>query len=74
MVLKTSFFSPALERLVPYVAGEQPKIEHLGKLNTNENPYPPSPRVVAAITAAAQQGLQLYPDPEACLLYTSRCV
>jgi histidinol-phosphate aminotransferase len=68
MVLKTSFFSPALERLVPYVAGEQPKIEHLVKLNTNENPYPPSPRVVAAITAAAQQGLQLYPDPEALAL------
>ncbi|MEN9378252.1 MAG: hypothetical protein RL710_3409, partial [Pseudomonadota bacterium] len=53
---------------MPYVAGEQPKIEHLVKLNTNENPYPPSPRVVAAITAAAQQGLQLYPDPEALAL------
>ena len=55
MVLKNSFFSSALERLVPYVAGEQPKIEHLVKLNTNENPYPPSPRVVAAITAAAHK-------------------
>ena len=68
MVLKVPLFSTALERLVPYVAGEQPKIEHLVKLNTNENPYPPSPRVVAAITAAAQQGLQLYPDPEALAL------
>jgi histidinol-phosphate aminotransferase len=66
--LKVPFFSPVLERLVPYVAGEQPKIEGLVKLNTNENPYPPSPRVIAAITAAAQQGLQLYPDPEALAL------
>ncbi|MCM2342760.1 MAG: histidinol-phosphate transaminase [Rhodoferax sp.] len=37
---------------------------NLVKLNTNENPYPPSPRVVAAIQQAAQHGLQLYPDPD----------
>lgn len=60
-----SFWSPALKGLVPYTPGEQPAIEGLVKLNTNENPYPPSPRVVAAITAAAQGGLQLYPDPQA---------
>jgi histidinol-phosphate aminotransferase len=58
------FFSPVLSRLVPYVPGEQLKIAGLVKLNTNENPYPPSPKVVAAITQAAQRGLQLYPDPE----------
>lgn len=50
---------------MPYIAGEQPVIEGLIKLNTNENPYPPSPQVVAAIAAAAQDGLQLYPDPQA---------
>lgn len=49
---------------MPYVPGEQPRIPNLVKLNTNENPYPPSPRAIAAIAAAAQQGLQLYPDPE----------
>ena len=50
---------------MPYVPGEQPKLPNLVKLNTNENPYPPSPRVVAAIGLAAQHGLQLYPDPDA---------
>ncbi|MCJ0764180.1 histidinol-phosphate transaminase [Variovorax terrae] len=63
-----SFWSPQVRQLVPYVPGEQPKIPHLVKLNTNENPYPPSPRVVQAIAAAAQQGLQLYPDPESTAL------
>jgi len=61
----SSFFSPVVQGLVPYVPGEQPKIDGLIKLNTNENPYPPSPRVIAAIAAAAQHGLQLYPDPQA---------
>lgn len=64
----TSFWSPALRGLVPYAPGEQPLIEGLVKLNTNENPYPPSPRVIAAISAAAQKGLQLYPDPQAAVL------
>lgn len=54
--------------LTPYVPGEQPRIANLIKLNTNENPYPASPRVVQAIAAAAQQGLQLYPDPESTAL------
>jgi histidinol-phosphate aminotransferase len=62
------FYSPVIERLVPYVPGEQPKLDKLVKLNTNENPYPPSPQVVAAITQAAQRGLQLYPDPESSAL------
>ncbi|MBK1683483.1 histidinol-phosphate transaminase [Rhodoferax fermentans] len=66
--MSSSFYSPVLAQLVPYLPGEQPKIERLVKLNTNENPYPPSPRVVAAITQAAQQGLQLYPDPESSAL------
>ena len=62
--MDSSFFSPVVNQLVPYVPGEQPKLANLTKLNTNENPYPPSPRVMVAIQAAAQQGLQLYPDPE----------
>ena len=67
-LLDSSFFSPVVSQLVPYVPGEQPKLANLVKLNTNENPYPPSPRVIAAIQAAAQQGLQLYPDPESSAL------
>jgi len=66
--MSLNFCSPVVDRLVPYVPGEQPKIDNLVKLNTNENPYPPSPRVVAAITQAAQQGLQLYPDPDSTAL------
>ena len=64
----SSFFSPVVAGLVPYVPGEQPHIDNLVKLNTNENPYPPSPKVVAAITAAAREGLQLYPDPQSLAL------
>jgi histidinol-phosphate aminotransferase len=63
-VLNAQFISPVVRQLVPYVPGEQPKMANLVKLNTNENPYPPSPRVVAAIQQAAQHGLQLYPDPD----------
>jgi histidinol-phosphate aminotransferase len=63
-----SFWSPRVRELVPYVPGEQPRIPNLVKLNTNENPYPPSPHVVEAITRAAQHGLQLYPDPESTVL------
>ena len=62
------FWSQVVRDLTPYVPGEQPKIANLIKLNTNENPYPPSPRVQAAIAAelagdAAR--LRLYPDPNA---------
>ncbi|WPB55668.1 histidinol-phosphate transaminase [Xylophilus sp. GOD-11R] len=62
------WWSPVVAGLVPYVPGEQPKIERLTKLNTNENPYPPSPAAVQAIRAAATDGLQLYPDPDASAL------
>ncbi len=51
--------------LDPYVPGEQPKIKGLIKLNTNENPYPPSPRVLAATRAAVDGRLRLYPNPTA---------
>ena len=56
---------PLVRKLHPYVYGEQPKIKGLIKLNTNENPYPPSPRVLAAIRAAVDGRLRLYPSPTA---------
>ena len=55
-------------RLIPYVAGEQPKNVKLIKLNTNENPYPPSPKVAQAIAAVAADRLRLYPDMDAAAL------
>ena len=63
-----SLCSPIIGRLEPYIPGEQPRIAGLVKLNTNENPYPPSPRAIAAIEAAARKGLQLYPDPQSLAL------
>jgi len=56
---------PLVQELHPYVYGEQPKIKGLVKLNTNENPYPPSPRVLRAIKKATDGRLRLYPNPTA---------
>lgn len=61
----SKFWSPFVKELVPYVPGEQPKLAKLVKLNTNENPYGPSPKVVAAIQAELNDTLRLYPDPNA---------
>jgi len=58
------FWSPVVHGLSPYVPGEQPKLDGILKLNTNENPYQPSPRVLAAIASATDR-LRLYPDPHA---------
>jgi histidinol-phosphate aminotransferase len=58
-----SLFRPAIERIEGYMPGEQPQEAGWVKLNTNENPYPPSPKVVEAIRAAAAGRLNLYPDP-----------
>jgi histidinol-phosphate aminotransferase len=60
-----SLIRPLVRGLHPYVYGEQPKIKGLIKLNTNENPYPPSPKVLAAVKAAADGRLRLYPNPTA---------
>jgi histidinol-phosphate aminotransferase len=60
-----SLIRPLVRALHPYVPGEQPKIKGLIKLNTNENPYPPSPKVLAAVKAAVDQRLRLYPNPTA---------
>jgi histidinol-phosphate aminotransferase len=59
------FVRPLIHSLHAYVPGEQPKIKGLIKLNTNENPYPPSPRVLAAVQAAVDGRLRLYPNPTA---------
>ncbi|MDS4041968.1 MAG: histidinol-phosphate transaminase [Candidatus Competibacter sp.] len=59
------YWSPVVHRLTPYVPGEQPKLSNLVKLNTNENPYGPSPQVLAAIQAELSDALRLYPDPNA---------
>lgn len=59
------FWSPAVHQLTPYIPGEQPQITNLIKLNTNENPYGPSPQALAAISAATNANLRLYPDPQA---------
>ncbi len=59
----SKFWSELTASLIPYVPGEQPKDQRYIKLNTNENPYPPSPKVIEAIQAAANEDLRLYPDP-----------
>ena len=62
------YWSTLVHRLTPYVPGEQPKLPDLVKLNTNENPYPPSPRVLPAMQAelgSDSANLRLYPDPNA---------
>lgn len=59
----TRFWSPAVQNLQPYAPGEQPRGGAFLKLNTNENPHGPSPLALAAIRAAADDGLRLYPDP-----------
>jgi histidinol-phosphate aminotransferase len=57
------FWSKTVKELTPYVPGEQPKLSQLIKLNTNESPYGPSPKALAAIAAANTEALRLYPDP-----------
>lgn len=67
----SKYWSAVVHGLTPYVPGEQPKLANLVKLNTNENPYPPSPRALAAIRAELGEDgarLRLYPDPNADLL------
>lgn len=59
----SKFWSDIVHKLTPYVPGEQPKLTNLVKLNTNENPYGPSPKVIEALKAEAADTLRLYPDP-----------
>jgi histidinol-phosphate aminotransferase len=59
----SKYWNETVKKIKPYVPGEQPQDQKYIKLNTNENPYPPSPRVIKAIREAADEGLRLYPDP-----------
>ena len=59
----SQFWSSIVQSLTPYVPGEQPKVDNLIKLNTNENPYPPSPKVLEILKNTADSSLRLYPDP-----------
>ncbi|CDF85881.1 histidinol-phosphate aminotransferase [Pseudomonas knackmussii B13] len=61
----SKFWSPFVNELVPYIPGEQPKLAKLVKLNTNENPYGPSPKALAAMQGELNDNLRLYPDPNA---------
>ncbi len=65
------FWSRLTHDLKPYVPGEQPRIEDLVKLNTNESPFGPSPRALEAVRAEAADTLRLYPDPQASALRTA---
>lgn len=66
----SQYWSAVVRGLTPYVPGEQPKIDNLIKLNTNEHPWGPSPRALDAIRAATHDGLRLYPDPNCDALKT----
>jgi histidinol-phosphate aminotransferase len=59
----SKLWSDIVHKLTPYVPGEQPKLSNLVKLNTNENPYGPSPKVLEALKLEAADTLRLYPDP-----------
>ncbi len=61
----SALIRPNVRSLHAYVPGEQPKIAGLIKLNTNENPFPPSPKVLDAVRASVDGRLRLYPDPSA---------
>jgi len=58
-----SYFRENIDRMAGYSPGFQPRESGFVKLNTNENPYPPSPRAVEAMTAACREGIRKYPDP-----------
>lgn len=60
----STFWTDTVTRLTPYVPGEQRSGENIIKLNTNENPYPPTPAVMQAVSALSGDQLRRYPDPE----------
>jgi len=62
------FWSPVVQTLTPYIPGEQPQLQRLVKLNTNESPYGPSTKALAAIESQNTADLRLYPDPEGAAL------
>jgi histidinol-phosphate aminotransferase len=68
--MNKQFWSRRIREVEPYVPGEQPKDRTYVKLNTNENPYPPSPKVQEALQKVEMESLRLYPDPDC---YELRC-
>lgn len=62
------FWSDTVKKIEPYVPGEQPQDKQYIKLNTNENPYPPSPKVLEAMQQEVGDDVRLYPDPNATAL------
>jgi histidinol-phosphate aminotransferase len=58
-----SYFRPEIDEMEGYTPGEQPKTLDIVKLNTNESPYPPSPKVAEALKGVDASRLRLYPDP-----------
>lgn len=68
MKSKITFFRPEIEKMKGYEPGEQPQDKNYVKLNTNENPYPPSPRVAEVLKSVDYERLRLYPDPLGCEL------
>ncbi|WP_461204304.1 histidinol-phosphate transaminase [Clostridium sp. DL1XJH146] len=64
----SKYWSELTKKLIPYIPGEQPKDKKYVKLNTNENPYPPSQKVANAIKEFDSNDLRLYPDPDASIL------
>lgn len=66
--MSAKYWSDLVQRLDPYVPGEQPKVSGLIKLNTNENPYPPSPQVLDVMNRESVELLRLYPDPNSVAL------
>src|SRR5215470_6760345 len=64
----SGYFRDNITTLAGYVPGEQPREEGVIKLNTNENPYPPSPRVFTALRKEIHRSLRLYPEPLADIL------
>lgn len=64
----SKYWSNKVRQLEPYVPGEQPKVDGLIKLNTNENPYGPSPEALKAMREQVSEGLRLYPDPNSDVL------
>ena len=72
----SKYWSDFVQQLEPYVPGEQPRVQGLIKLNTNENPYPPSPQVGEVLFNISLDSLRLYPDPNSLALkaaVASRC-
>ncbi len=61
--MASQFMRAVVSAIAGYTPGEQPQDRRYIKLNTNENPYPPSPRAIEAVRAAATDDLRLYPDP-----------